>query len=910
MQAHATIKDVSSRTVLTQTFLNDSKEHIKDMVYSFPLYDGVSVVSFAATIGDTQIQGVVKEKQQARREYQDAVDRGSSAGLLEQLPEASDVFVTKIGNVPAGARVVVEVIYIGELKHDAELNGTRFTIPSSIAPRYGPTPNSALPPSTLGAADAIQVVIDFQSPEGCQIQQIQSPSHLIAVSVGRTTDMSTDAYMANRASATLSLDDTTLDKDFVVIASVRGLDVPKALLETHATIPHQRALMVTLVPRFQIPPTYGEIVFIVDRSGSMQGKMHMVTRAMTILLKSLPVGTKFNICSFGTQHSFLWPRSKSYDDANLSEALTHIDAFQSNFGGTKIHEPVQATISQRFSDMLLDAIVLTDGQIWNQESLFDMIRKAAKDSKCRFFSLGIGSGASTALVEGIATAGNGVSQFVAEGEKMDKKMVRLLKGALTPHIDDYSLEVKYKQDDDDFEIIESVKEASKIDVTMSTDSTSEGTAKTPLSFFDSTLDPDRDGDVDMISAQTNKDRFAHLPKISPPSILQAPYRIPPLYPFSRTTVYLLLDPSTYHRTPEAIILRATSPQGPIELEIKVEDIGEGETIHQLAAKKAVSELEKDGGWLTTATNKVDDIPIKSKYSGRWEELVEREAVRLGVKYQIAGKWCSFVAVEGDVEHEAVVLGEKASPPSGNGPRAALRPPTSRAAQVYSLPPAQASAMSLPRGGMAMQAAPGHSATSGPMASFGAPAPYLSANPGVPSYAGSEGLFGSVGTPRFQLSSSASFAYSSAPPPFPPGASTSLQPEPPRARRKAKMAASTTGGAAFGVPDSGVSREMVDESWQPQSNSEDEKMHKIILLQKSNGSWEWEQILANTLGISLGLEKQSAVVATALAIAFLQKKMAHEAETWELIVEKAKGWLGQQDGVDAEKEISDAEKLLG
>ncbi|KAI1185479.1 von Willebrand factor type A domain-containing protein [Nemania serpens] len=845
MQAHTTIKDVSSRTVLTQTFLNDGKEHLKDIVYSFPLYDGVSVVSFAATVGDIQIQGVVREKEQARREYQDAVDKGQSAGLLEQLPEASDVFVTKIGNVPAGATVIIEIIYIGELRHDAEANGTRFTIPSSIAPRYGSTPGGALPPSINSATDAIRVVVDFQSPEGCQIQQIQSPSHLIAVSVGRTTDMSTDAYMANRASATLSLDNTALDKAFVVIASVRGSDVPKALLETHATIPNQRALMATLVPRFNLTPTYGEIVFIVDRSGSMQGKMDMAIRAMTILLKSLPIGSKFNICSFGTGHSFLWPRSKSYNDATLSEALAHIDAFTADFGGTEIYEPVQATISQRFSDMLLDAIILTDGQIWNQANLFDMIKKASEDCKCRFFSLGIGSGASTALIEGIATAGNGASQFVTEGEKMDKKMVRLLKGALTPHIDDYSLEVKYKQDDHDFEFIESVKEASMVDITVPTNSTSEDSAKAPLSFFDSSLDPDRDGDVNMTSTQTNNDKFGHLPKISPPSILQAPYRIPPLYPFSRTTVYLLLDPSTYHRTPEAIILRATAPQGPIELEIKVEDIGKGETIHQLAAKKAVSELEKDGGWLTTAMHKVDNTLIKNKYDGRWEELVEREAVRLGVIYQIAGKWCSFVALEGDMEHEVVVLGEKASPHSG--------------------------------------ALFGRSRHAMPMGS---------------QYAPSATTFGSSTVHHYDPPAAHSYDL------YAPVAKKS-----PSFRKRnvaASHTSSATGAEAFNIPESKLERE---DSQQQPSNSQDDDMHKVILLQKSNGSWDWDQLLARALGVSLASEKQNAVVATALAIAFLQKRMDDEAETWELIVEKAKAWLGQQDGVDVEKEISDAGKLL-
>ncbi|KAI1114998.1 von Willebrand factor type A domain-containing protein [Nemania sp. NC0429] len=799
LKAHAVIKDVSSRTVLTQTFFNNSGRHLKDMIYSFPLYDGVSVVSFTATIGNTQIQGVVKEKQQARREYQNAVNSGRSAGLLEQINEASDVFATKIGNVANEATVVVEVVLIGELRHDAELNGTRFTIPAFIAPRYGADPKTGLPSYHHSARGLIQVVIDFQSPEGCPIQQIQSPSHRIAVTVGRTTDMPTTAYMANRASATFSFDSAVLDKDFVVIANVKDLDVPKAFLETHPTIPAQRALMATLVPRFNLAPTYGEVVFIVDRSGSMIGKMKLVIQAMTILLKSLPVGVKFNVCSFGTQHAFLWPRSKSYNDENLDEALTHVGAFQTNFGGTNILNPVKATISQRFTDMLLDAIILTDGEIWDQQIIFDIIRQASSEHKCRFFSLGIGPGASTALVEGIATAGSGVSQFVDEGEKMDKKMVRLLKAALTPHIEDYSLEVKYKQDEDDFEIIESVNETSEVAVTSPTDDARVHTANTPLCFFDDRLDPDRDGDVNMIPLLTNqdkfplgavlyrfennnnnnnnnknKDKFAHLPEISPPAILQAPYRVSPLYPFSRTTVYMLLDPSTYHKTPEAIILRATSPEGPIELEIKVEDIGQGETIHQLAAKRAVSELEKDGGWLTTATDKVDNTPIKNKYDGRWEEIVEREAVRLGVKYQIAGKWCSFVAVEGNLEHEAIIMGSKPPPPSSRQFRAtstasrAPPPPSgrqfratstmARAAQNW-IPSSEILGESGERIGLPFPPPLPYSLEprtppSGPYGSFGpilGPVPFgeRRRQPGAP-------MFGATGASRFELTSRASF----------------------------------------------------------------------------------------------------------------------------------------------------------
>ena len=40
----------------------------------------------------------------------------------------------------------------------------------------------------------------------------------------------------------------------------------------------------------------------------------------------------------------------------------------------------------------------------------------------RVFTFGIGSGASTALVNGIAKAGNGTSEFIKEGERMQPKV--------------------------------------------------------------------------------------------------------------------------------------------------------------------------------------------------------------------------------------------------------------------------------------------------------------------------------------------------------------------------------------------------------------------------------------------------------------------------------------------------------
>jgi hypothetical protein len=643
LKSNTTILATTSCTRLTQTFHNpQKKEGLHEVQYTFPLYDGVTVVSFKCIVAGRTIIGVVKEKQQARADYQAAVDRGDTAGLLEQVPEASDAHTTKIGNIPANEQVVVEIEYLGELKVDAETDGSRFTIPTVIAPRYGSVPaniNSSV--STHGISISVDVAVD----EGSIIRGIQSPSHPIAVTMGRiSTTTDEDSFDNHHASATLTLGTAVLEKDFVIVVLAKGQDTPRALLETHPTIPNQRALMTTLVPKFNLPSIQPEIVFVVDRSGSMEGKIPTLIAAMKVFLKSLPVSAKFNICSFGSSHQFMFAKSRVYDQASLQEALFGVSQFDHNFGGTQMYGAIEATVKNRLPGMPLEMLVLTDGEIWDQQKLFEYIHKACSDTPLRVFSLGIGSGASSSLVEGIARAGDGFAQFVDDNEKMDKRVVRMLKGALSPHIKDYKLEVKYARapdsKEDDFEIIESVDTG--ISKLVIVEPKSPSLQKKVISLFDTSTKE--------TPPNPAAGRYDHLPSITPPAILQAPYKLPTLYSFNRTTVYLLLGPDACPQTPISVVLRATSEHGPLELEIPVQDIGVGQTIHQLAAKKAVSELEQGQGWLSASNfkQKLKGTPSES----RTNEILEREAVRLGVQFQVGGKFCSFVAVEDGVEKAA------------------------------------------------------------------------------------------------------------------------------------------------------------------------------------------------------------------------------------------------------------------
>ena len=966
LSAHCTIIASTSRTTLTQTFTNSSKDDIPELRYTFPVYDGVSVVGFTCTINnDRVIRGVVKERNEARTDYQEALDRGETAGLLENLPQSSDIFTTSVGNVPAGAELKVEIVYLGELKHDAEVDGIRFTIPTAIAPRFGEYPGELMGATTALAKGGIEIVVDAEMPPGCNIKNVQSPSHPISVTIGNTSvGHAAGADMSlQKASATLSLGTAELDKDFIVQVVATNTGDPVAVLETHPTIPNQRALMATLVPKFNLPPMRPEVVFVCDRSGSMgTGKrIPSLISALNVFLKSLPVGVKFNICSFGSHHELLFPDgSETYGAASLAKATKYVSTFAANFGGTSMYAPVDDVIKKRYKDMPLQIFLLTDGEIWDQSNLFSLINERVKESdgEIRVFSIGIGDSVSHSLIDGVARTGNGFSQTVGDNEKMNTKVVRMLKAALTPIVKDYTLEVKYGSDptqdtDDDFEIVEKVMDGLTIDISeVAPDAQPVAVApQKPISLFDTNANPDVEM-VDESEDTTARGKYAAVPPVPAPKLLQAPFAIPPLYPFNRTNVYLLLSSETTQRTPVSVVLRGTSKHGPLELEIPISAVGpKAETIHQLAARASIRELEDGRGWITHAKD-ASGVLLKDKYPGRFSDMVEREAVRLGVGFQVACRWCSFVAIEalesGESGQERSVTTTSAQKGLNTRGRelADKRDRLESLKKVrigasggpsYNFPVFNSLAATSASWSQPQDALFGRSGGTAPVAppmrarrmqesvsSFGAAPPPPPPPMQQLQQMGAPGVFGSPQAPsptvqQAQMSQTSTFG--------PRRASSSRFRE--DARREMTFKTGSSHKKRSG-PDTRAAVASLDVEDMDDEESEGEALGDvdggvagpgarfdiIVARQSFEGFWAWDDALFRSLGIDaaallshagemlgVGLGDPSNGLATAVVLGLLETELAAQKDEWELLAEKAEGWLdgnvpeGQMSGRD-------------
>lgn len=204
---------------------------------------------------------------------------------------------------------------------------------------------------------------------------------------------------AKTATAVLAAGTTQLDKDFVLLVRTANPHEPRVCVEIAAD--GSTATMVTLAPHIELDDERCELIFLVDRSGSMQGsKITQARQAMSLFFRSLPADCFINIVGFGSSFRKLWPASAKYGKDSLREGSAHIDALSADLGGTELLQPLQDILrAPLIPGYKRQVFVLTDGEVSNTAQVIELVR--THNANNRVFALGLGDGASHELVEGI-----------------------------------------------------------------------------------------------------------------------------------------------------------------------------------------------------------------------------------------------------------------------------------------------------------------------------------------------------------------------------------------------------------------------------------------------------------------------------------------------------------------------------
>jgi Ca-activated chloride channel family protein len=423
-EVEATIAGVIADVRVTQVYRNEGTTPI-DARYVFPASTRAAVYALRLRVGDRAVDARIREKQQARREFDQAKREGRSASLLEQ--KRPNVMQMAIANVLPGDEIAVDLRYTETI---VPTDGTyRFVFPTVVGPRYnggfsadGEASEShkaegwvAQPTLPQGKRSNATFALSATIRSPLPIATIGSPSHALQASGegGREVRIALPADAAHA------------DRDVVIDYALAGRAIDAGLLVHEGpdanyflllAQPPARVQAAEIVPR--------EYVFIVDVSGSMNG--FPLATAKTLLRELIgrlqPTDT-FNVIPFAGGHSLLHPASVPATAQNVERAIRFLDG-QNGSGGTELLPALRTALSMPADDgRARSFVVVTDGYVTIEKEAFELVR--ASLGKANLFAFGIGSSVNRMLFEGLARAGKGEPFFVLNAQQAEAEAARL-----------------------------------------------------------------------------------------------------------------------------------------------------------------------------------------------------------------------------------------------------------------------------------------------------------------------------------------------------------------------------------------------------------------------------------------------------------------------------------------------------
>lgn len=427
-------RGVASAVTVAQRYVNREKVPV-EAVYSFPLEEQAAVFGFEALVGDQRVMGEVMEKDKAFDEYDQAMAEGSGAYLLDQ--DRPNLFTASIGNLLPGQQAVVTVKYVTRLERLGDQ--VRLKVPTTVAPRYipeqqlremDPSEFDHLNPPTVPGGVPYGLALKVSFHGASRVTSVECPSHPVRVST-----------KGKKATVELSGPDVQLDRDIVVTFTMK--DAGETALYVARDDCGDSILMLDVLPPRDAHRAPVEAVFLIDRSGSMDGSSIAQARAALLLaLSSLHEGDRFNVVGFGSHVQSVFEGAVRYDDESLSVARRAVEAWDADLGGTEIMTPLRQILEAPAAELPRRMLVLTDGEVANEDACLAL---AELHPETAIFTIGVGYGASDHLVRGLARAGNGQAEFVHPGERIESALMRQMArlttaGLLDPHMDWGALE--------------------------------------------------------------------------------------------------------------------------------------------------------------------------------------------------------------------------------------------------------------------------------------------------------------------------------------------------------------------------------------------------------------------------------------------------------------------------------------
>lgn len=430
VEVDGTVRGLLYSAKVTQKFKNERAERL-EAVYVFPLPPKAAVHGFKLKVGDRLIEGEIKERGAARREYQQAIREGHRAALMEE--ERSDIFTTTVGNIGPGEEVEIQFELSGPLS--CFKNTSRLRLPLVVGEVYIPgralegdsvgegtqadtdqVPDaSRITPPRLpqGAANPVELKVSFTvEPAGLHLSNVASTCHFARIK----------KFEDGRFKVSLLPGVERMDRAFVLEVSYPEHTLQTSLLVDQAN----KAFALTVVPPTATERTTHprDVVILLDRSGSMNGwPMIAARRAAARIVESLNQDDRFGIVAFDDKNMHFDIKNGLTHANNFYQmrAVEFLSKIEAN-GGTQVLPALRDGLSyfRQMDNRDPHIILITDGDVGNDSSLIRSCQTGVRIS-----TVGIGYAAREGLLNRMAETSGGLCTLIPNESEIEKELAEM-----------------------------------------------------------------------------------------------------------------------------------------------------------------------------------------------------------------------------------------------------------------------------------------------------------------------------------------------------------------------------------------------------------------------------------------------------------------------------------------------------
>lgn len=423
ISVNANVKGQVAQVQVSQSFVNTGSTQM-EVQFCFPLpYDG-AIDSLTLMVDGREFPAKLLPADEARRIYENIVRKNKDPALLEWMGQG--MFQTSVFPVPPGAERKVTLEYTQLLRQSSRL--TDFLFPLSTA-KYTSQPIETL---------QFRVAIESQA----EIKSVYSPTH--PVNVERPDN--------KHAVVTFTASQTVPGSDFRLFYDVAEGPVGSSVVTYFPEDESEGFFLLLASPQIKAPdaaPVSKNVVFVLDRSGSMEGKkIEQAREALNFVLNNLREGDRFNIVVYDSSVETFRPELQPYNAEMRAAAVGFVNGIYAG-GGTNIESALQTALPQfQNAEGPSYLLFLTDGLPTvgeTNEAQIVASSKQANPGKVRMINFGVGYDVNSRLLDRLSREHHGQSEYVRPDEDLEVHVSRLYKKISAPVMTDVAVSIEFDE---------------------------------------------------------------------------------------------------------------------------------------------------------------------------------------------------------------------------------------------------------------------------------------------------------------------------------------------------------------------------------------------------------------------------------------------------------------------------------